>query len=139
MQPTRAVTIIRFVGAGAFLLAGVLSASAHHAVQSIFDVSKSVTVTGKISKLEWINPHSYVFLDVKEPDGTVTTYSLESLPPAHMRRNGINKEALLGGKYVGETVSIQFNPAKSDPHGGWIIRITYADKHFYQLYEVPAP
>jgi hypothetical protein len=137
MRPIRAVTLTRFVGACAFLLAGVLSAFAHHSVTGVFDVTKEVTVTGKISKLEWVNPHSYVSMDVQEPNGTVTTYSLETLPPAHMRRNGINKEALMGGKDVGQVVTVQFNPAKADPHGGWIIRITYADKHFYQLYEAP--
>ena len=123
----------RLLGAAVCVLAGVLSASAHHSVSGVFDVTKEVSVTGKISMLEWINPHTFIHLDVTEPNGSVTTYVFESLPPAFLRRSGVNKEALLGGKEVGQTVTIKANPYRDKPHGGWITRITYSDGHFYQL------
>ena len=133
MRPLCSITPARLFGAVVCLLAGVLSAAAHHSVSGVFDVTKEVSVTGKISMLEWINPHTFVHLDVQEPNGTVTTYVFESLPPAFLRRSGVNKEGLLGGKEVGQTVTIKANPYREKPHGGWITRITYADGHFYQL------
>jgi hypothetical protein len=102
-------------------------------VTGIFDVSKESTVTGKIADLEWINPHSYVHVEVAEPNGAVTRYALETLPPALMRRAGINREMLLNGKAVGQVVTVTFNPGRQDPHEGWLNRITYADGHFFQL------
>lgn len=137
MRQVCSVTIPRGVGVVACLLLGVLSASAHHNVTGIFDVTKEVSVTGRIAKLEWINPHSFVYVDVQEPNGAVTQYTFESLPPAMLRRAGVTKEALLGGTDVGQVVTVKANPAKANPHGGWIVRITYADGHFYQLYESP--
>ena len=127
------ITRRTLLGAAACVLAGVVPAFAHHSVSGVFDITKEVTVTGKISTLEWINPHTFIHLDVTEPNGSVTTYVFEILPPAFLRRSGVSKEALLGGKEVGQTVTIKANPYRDKPHGGWITRITYADGHFYQL------
>ena len=133
MRPICSVTPRRIIGAGILLLVVAMSAAAHHSVSGVFDVTKEVTVTGKISTLEWINPHTFIHLDVTQPNGTVATYVFESLPPAFLRRSGVNKEGLLGGKEVGQTVTIKANPYRDKPHGGWITRITYSDGHFYQL------
>jgi hypothetical protein len=137
MRPICSVTITRLVGVVACLLLGGLSASAHHSVSGVFDVTKEVTVTGTISKLEWINPHIFIFLqeDVKDPTGTAVQWSFETLPPAMLRKAGLTKEAL-AGKF-GEVVTVKAVPAKADPHAGLITRITYPDGHFYQLYESP--
>lgn len=133
MRPICSVTLARFLGAGVCLLAGALSASAHHSVEGVFDAKKDMIVTGTISKLEWINPHIFVWLDVQDPNGLVSQYSFETLPPAMLRRAGVTKEALLGGNDVGQVVTVQANPARQNPRGGWITRITYSDGHFYQL------
>ena len=127
------ITPARMLAAAVCLLAGVLNAGAHHSVSGVFDVTKEVTVTGKITMLEWINPHTYLHVEVQQPNGTVEMYVFESLPPAYLRRSGVNKEGMLGGKEVGQTVTIKANPYRDKPHGGWITRITYADGHFYQL------
>jgi Family of unknown function (DUF6152) len=133
MRSIHPITPARVLVAAVCLLAGALSAAAHHSVSGVFDVTKEVTVTGKITMLEWINPHTYLHVDVQEPNGVVTTYVFESLPPAFLRRSGVNKEGLLGGKEVGTTVTVKANPYRDKPHGGWITRITYPDGHFYQL------
>jgi hypothetical protein len=105
---------------------------AHHSVAGQFDSSKPMTLKGVITKVDWMNPHSYIYLDVKEPDGTTTTWALSTLPTAMLRRAGLTKESLLGtGK---EIVTIDAIPARDGTkHLGYISKITYADGHFYQL------
>src|SRR5262245_9017644 len=108
------------------------AAFAHHSVAGQFDSSKSMTLKGVVSKVEWINPHVYVYLDVKEDDGSMTTWALSTLPTAMMRRAGLTKESIMGKP--GETVTIALIPARDGTkHLGWISKITYADGHYHQL------
>jgi len=103
---------------------------AHHSVPGQFDMSKPLTLKGVISKVDWINPHIYVHLDVKEPDGTTNTWALATLPTAMMRRAGITKDSLQGKS--GEEVTINAVPARDgSKHLGWINKITYADGHSF--------
>jgi hypothetical protein len=103
---------------------------AHHSVPGQFDMSKPLTLKGVISKVDWINPHIYVHLDVKEPDGTTNTWALATLPTAMMRRAGITKDSLQGKS--GEEVTISAVPARDgSKHLGWINKITYADGHSF--------
>ena len=103
---------------------------AHHSVPGQFDVSKPMTLKGVISKIDWINPHIYVHLDVKESDGTTNTWALATLPTAMMRRAGITKDSLQGKS--GEEVTITAVPARDgSKHLGWINKITYADGHSF--------
>jgi len=95
-------------------------------------MSKTVTLKGVISGVEWINPHIYVHLDVPEQNGTRNTWRLETFPPAQMRRAGLTKELLMGKP--GEEVTVTILPARDGTlHLGYIERITYADGHFNQL------
>src|SRR5262245_13033350 len=82
---------------------------AHHSVSGQFDLSKTATLKGVISRVEWINPHIYVYLDVEENGGT-STWKLETFPPSQMRRFGLTKE-LITGK-VGEVVTVSILPAR---------------------------
>jgi hypothetical protein len=103
---------------------------AHHSVPGQFDVTKPMTLKGVISKVDWINPHIYVRLDVKEPDGTTSTWSLATLPTAMMRRAGLTRETLQGKP--GEEVTISAVPARDgSKHLGWVNKITYADGHSF--------
>lgn len=63
------------------LLGLAIPAVAHHSVTAEFDTSKSFSVSGTITKIEWVNPHSYIYVDVKDDKGNVTNYSFESGPP----------------------------------------------------------
>jgi hypothetical protein len=93
-------------------------------------MSKPMTLKGVISKVDWINPHIYIRLDVKEADGTTNTWALATLPTAMMRRAGITKETLQGKP--GEEVTINAVPARDgSKHLGWINKITYADGHSF--------
>ena len=69
--------------------------SAHHSVAGQFDESKSVTLKGVISKVDWVNPHIYLYIDVKT-DGETVTWSLGTVPTAMARRAGLTKESISG-------------------------------------------
>ena len=116
----------------------VSPAVAHHSFSGIFDVSKKATLKGRISKIEWVNPHIYLYLDVATDQGKTTTWALETLPPNWMRRAGISKSDFLNGPDVGETVSVAMHPSRDSGKSlGFILHITYPDGHVLQFYEDP--
>ena len=105
--------------------------SAHHSVAGQFDESKSVTLKGVISKVDWVNPHIYLYIDVKT-DGENVTWSLGTVPTAMARRAGLTKETISGK--AGEVVTIDCIPARDGTkHLGWVNTITYADGHKIEL------
>ena len=105
---------------------------AHHSVSGQFDLSKTTTLKGVISRLDWINPHIYVYLDVSEANGAKNTWTLETFPPSQMRKAGLTKELIMGKP--GELVTISILPPRDGTkHIGYIERITYQDGHFNQL------
>jgi hypothetical protein len=114
------------------MLVAVVPVLTHHSVPGQFDVSKPVVLTGTIAKVDWINPHIYVHLSVKDARGTVTTWALATLPTAMMRRSKITKASLSGKP--GEMVTVNAVPARDGTKNlGWINKITYADGHVVQL------
>jgi hypothetical protein len=72
-------------------------ASAHHAFAAEFDANAPVNFTGTITKMEWINPHSWLHVDVKQPDGTVVNWAIEAGTPNVLFRRGFTKDTLLPG------------------------------------------
>lgn len=109
-------------------------ASAHHSVEGAFDPTKRMTLAGVISKVQWTNPHIYVYLDVK--DGTnVTTWELETIPTAAMRRAGVTMKMLMGDRQ--QVVVDTYPPKDGTRNYAFILRIKYPDGHFYQLYNDP--
>jgi hypothetical protein len=124
----------RFVALLAAAIVAVMAAtaSAHHSVSGQYDSSKPLTLTGVISKVDWINPHIYLYLDVKDKDGAVATWTLSTLPTAMMRRAGLTRESLQGKP--GEVVTVNAIAARDETKRlGWISKITYADGHHVQL------
>ncbi|MDC0598456.1 DUF6152 family protein [Gammaproteobacteria bacterium] len=114
---------------GLFVMAS--SSQAHHSVAGQFDMSNPVEWTGVISDMDWINPHSYIYLDVTEADGSSTVWRLETLPTAMFRKAGLTREMVMG---AGQQVTISGLTARDGSKNlGYIIRITYEDGHFYQL------
>ena len=120
--------------AAAFAVTTGTLASAHHSVEGAFEPGKRIQLTGVISKVQWTNPHIYVYLDVK--DGTnVTTWELETIPTAAMRRAGVTMKMLMG---EGQPVVVDAYPARDGTKNyAFILRITYPDGHSYQLYNNP--
>jgi hypothetical protein len=110
---------------------GSATSFAHHSVSGEFDMSKTATLKGVITRIDWINPHTYVYLDVTDK-GAKNTWRLETYPPGQLRRNGLSKESIMGK--VGEVVTVTILPPRDGTqHLGYIERITYPDGHFNQL------
>jgi hypothetical protein len=78
----------------ALLLAGVTTAVAHHAFAAEFDANKPVSLKGVVTKMEWINPHSWIHIDVKNEDGTVTKWMIEGGTPNTLVRRGFTRDSL---------------------------------------------
>jgi Family of unknown function (DUF6152) len=89
------------LAAGGLLLNGAaMAVVAHHAFNSEFDAAKPIKLTGTVKKMEWINPHSWLTIDVKRPDGTVETWEIEAGAPNAMFRRGFNRNSLPIGTEV---------------------------------------
>src|ERR1044071_6982378 len=89
--------------AGALLLTiltFVAPVSAHHSISAEFDQSKPVKFTGTVKRVEWMNPHIYTHVEVKEPDGKVVEYRVEGGPPNALYRQGWRKDTLKAGDVV---------------------------------------
>ena len=108
---------------------------AHHSFSGAFDITRRSTLTGTLSKIDWVNPHVYLYLDVKDDTGKVTTWALESLPTNHLRSAGLTRNDMWNKASEGEVVTVHIYQSKDvDNHrAGWLIRITYADGHFFHL------
>ena len=84
---------------GALLIAAV-PARAHHAFAAEFDEKKPIKLQGQVTKMEWINPHSWIHIDVKDADGKVTSWMVEGGSPNIMLRRGFTKNSLLPGTSI---------------------------------------
>jgi len=84
----------------AFAVATVAPVWAHHSFAAEFDDRKPLKLTGTVTKMEWTNPHSWIHLDVKGPDGKVTSWMIEAGSPNALYRLGYNKNMLPVGTEI---------------------------------------
>jgi hypothetical protein len=86
--------------AGVIMLAAGAPLLAHHAFAAEFDATKPVTLTGTVTKMEWINPHAWLHIDVKGPDGKVVSWMVEGGAPNALLRRGWNRNSVVPGTVV---------------------------------------
>jgi len=115
------------------LLLAPLGLSAHHSLVAEFQTDNPIEITGVITDMEWINPHSYLSLDVTDEAGGIITWHLELLPTSMLRKAGLTKALMIGD---GRPVTVRIHTARDGTATlGYILKITYADGHYYQLAE----
>ena len=86
--------------AAVLVAALVMPVSAHHSFSAEFDSYKSVTLDGEVVMMEWVNPHSWLHIDVKKPDGTVERWKIEGGSPSVLMRLGWNRNSLPAGTRI---------------------------------------
>jgi len=118
---------IRIGFVGVALVAGLLLASvpvsAHHSFAAAYDETKPINIQGKIVKVELVNPHSWLWLDVTGADGKVTTWGIEGGPPTNLFRNGVTKASLP----LGTEIKLFGYQAKSGEPKGVGVFVEYLD------------
>lgn len=104
-------------------LLACVSAFAHHSVAN-FDLQRTVTITGTVNKLEWTNPHMWLWVIVAKDDGTVEHWGAEGASPANMnRRAGWTKNTVRPG----DIVTVELHPFLDGSTGGALYRVTLPD------------
>ena len=112
--------------AAAAALFSALPMVAHHAVSAEFNAEKVITLKGVVSKVDWVNPHIFVYFDAKDESGKTVTWSFEGLPPGVLHRGGVTRDMLK----LGETVTVTAWPAKDHTKNlGFGKGVKYADGH----------
>jgi hypothetical protein len=74
--------------------------AAHHSFAAEYDAQAPIKLTGVISKVEWTNPHAYVYIDVKDEHGKVETWAFEGYPPNTLKRTGFSRDLLKAGDTI---------------------------------------
>src|SRR5262245_63067867 len=82
------------------LVVGTRTASAHHAFASEFDANRHVVFTGTVTKMMWVNPHAWIYVDVKKTDGTTEEWMVEAGTPNTLLRRGFTKASLKAGTEI---------------------------------------
>jgi hypothetical protein len=120
---------LQWIGVAA--LSYALPVIAHHSFAAEFDSGKTVTLRGIVSKVDWINPHIFVYLDVKDDAGKTTTWALQSLPPLFFRGSGLTKDVLVSNK---QEVTVTANPARDGTQAyGFMTKLSYPDGHVFSM------
>lgn len=95
----------------------------HHAYTAEFDTSKPVKLTGVVARLEWSNPHIWIYLDVKDDKGNVTNWGFSASPPGMLLRRGITKNSLK----LGDVLTISGHRAKDASNNASGNIVTFSD------------
>ena len=107
----------------AFLAISGGTLSAHHSF-AVFDMTAEKTITGVVSKFEWTNPHTFIFVDVPNDKGVVETWAIEGMSPNYLGRRGWSKNSVKPGEKVTMTV----RPLKEGKPGGMFVRAQIGDR-----------
>ena len=113
-------------------VAGGGRASAHHSIQAQFDVNKTISITGTVARIEFVNPHSYLTLNVKDADGNTTKWAFEMTAVQQLRRAGLSR-ADRGGLKTGDEITVTALAARDGSNSGLAQEIKSADGRVFKL------
>ena len=114
------------------LLLLAIPAFAHHSFTAIYDGTRVTEIKGTVTKVEWINPHIYFYMDVKDARGKVSNWALEGGPTRRMRDAGITKNFV--DEAVGQNVTVFGYPAKDGHTLLFLKKLVFPDGHFFAYY-----
>jgi uncharacterized protein DUF6152 len=100
-----------------------VAVSAHHSFAAAYDETKPINLQGKVTKVELVNPHSWIWIDVKDKDGKVVNWGIEGGPPTNLFRNGITK----GSLPVGTEIKLFGYQSKTGEFKGVGVFVEYLD------------
>ncbi len=103
-------------------IAGV-TLSAHHSFAA-FDMTKEQTITGVVSRFDWTNPHTFIWVDVTNEKGVTETWAIEGMSPNYLGRRGWSKSSVKPG----EKITLSIRPLKEGKTGGMFIRAQIGDR-----------
>jgi hypothetical protein len=124
MTPHQRFTRARLLLAGLFVVSAASSLVAHHSFGAEYDESKPVTITGLVTKIDWTNPHSYVFLDVKDASGRVANWKFEGYPPGVLYRTGWKRNVTMK---PGDSVTVFGWRARDGSNWAHSRQVTFGD------------
>jgi hypothetical protein len=104
-------------------VAGESRLAAHHSFAAQYDASKAIRLVGVLTKIEWTNPHTYFYIDVKEADGSVVRWGLEGGSPTSLSRRGFKR----GDLKIGDTIVVDGYRARDGSHLADARRVTLPD------------
>jgi hypothetical protein len=107
-------------------------ATAHHSIQAQFDIYKTITVSGTVARIEFINPHSYLTVNVKDADGKITKWAFEMTGLAGLRRAGLSR-ADRGGLKPGDELTVIALAARDGSNSGLAQELKMADGRDFKL------
>lgn len=116
-------TRFSILAAGFGLILSAVPSAAHHSFAAQYDRSKPTTLTGPVTKVDWINPHARFFMDVKDASGKVVKWEIELSAPAMLMRRGWTRNSLK----IGEPVTVTGSLAKDGSHLANASAVTLSD------------
>jgi hypothetical protein len=103
MNARKTVPYVRFLPILGLVLAIVSPAVAHHSFDAEYDPNKTTNITGYVTKIDWVNPHAFIFIDSKDEHGSVKNFKVEMGPPYALVRGGWKRDTLK----IGDKVTVE--------------------------------
>lgn len=107
--------IVSLMGLG-LLVVAVKPAAAHHSFEAEYDGNKTANLTGYVTKVDWVNPHAYIFFNVKDESGMTRELRFELGPPYALTRGGWKRDTVK----IGDKISLEGAAVAKDPKNAWV-------------------
>ena len=124
-----------FVAATALLFVAPAAAFAHHSISAMYDREKAVSFSGRVTKVELINPHAKIEVEFANPRGEMVRWVLETGGPGRLERQGLTTAELS----VGDTVKAVGNPARSGTREAWLTQLQTRERTFDMNFRQTGP